>query len=145
MNTDEFFDEQLPGSKIKSAIVSSYFWKWSRVMIPQVKSRGKKIGYIDFFSGQGKYDDGADSTPILIIKMAVSNQDLTEMLVTIFNDKNKANITKLEEEINNIKGVSNLKHKPIFLNDTVGKEIVEQFNLRMIHGLDNLQRFVDMS
>ena len=114
MNTDEFFDEQLPGSKIKSAIVSSYFWKWSRVMIPQVKSRGKKIGYIDFFSGQGKYDDGADSTPILIIKMAVSNQDLTEMLVTIFNDKNKANITKLEEEINNIEGVSNLKHKPIF-------------------------------
>ncbi len=50
---EDFFDEQLPGSKIKSKIVSSYFWKWAKVMISQVKSRGRKIGYLDFYCGPG--------------------------------------------------------------------------------------------
>ena len=121
-----FFDEQLPGSKIKSKIVSSYFWKWAKVMISQVKGRGNKIGYIDFFSGPGKYEDGADSTPLLILKAALTNQDMTDMLVTIFNDKNPENVEKLEKEINEIENISRLKYKPVLMKDNIGKGIVEQ-------------------
>jgi three-Cys-motif partner protein len=123
---EDFFEEQLPGSKIKSKIVSSYFWKWAKVMVPQVKKRGKKIGYLDFFCGPGKYKDGTDSTPLLILKAALTNSDMSDMLVTVFNDKEPLNVEKLETEINAIETISKLKNKPTFIKSIIGKDIVEQ-------------------
>lgn len=120
---NEFFDEQLPGSKIKSQIVSSYFWKWAKVMIPHVKKSGSKIGYMDFFCGPGKYEDGSDSTPILILKAAISNPEMANMLVCVFNDNEPTNIDKLENEINSITDIGLLKYKPQFLRETVGVNV----------------------
>src|SRR5829696_8363953 len=85
-----FFYEQLPGSKIKTNIVSNYFWKWAKVMVAKVKGKRNKIGYIDFFCGPGTYEDGSDSTPVQIIKIALNNSDISQMLVSIFNDKDEA-------------------------------------------------------
>jgi three-Cys-motif partner protein len=125
--SEEFFEEQLQGSKIKSQIVYSYFWKWAKVMVSQVRGKGDKIAYIDFFCGPGKYDDGSDSTPVLILKTALSNTEIAKMLVTVFNDKEEKNISKLKEIINNIQDINTLKYKPRVLNYTVGQEIVDLF------------------
>lgn len=124
---NEFFNEQLPGSKIKTRIVTSYFWKWAKVMVSQVKGRGNKIGYIDFFCGPGTYEDGADSTPVQIIKAALSDFEMSKMLVTVFNDGDAANVEKLQNEIAAIEGIQNLKYKPEVRNDNVGDEIVQEF------------------
>jgi three-Cys-motif partner protein len=123
---NEFFDEQLPGSKIKSQIVESYFWKWAKVMIHRVKPFGKKIGYLDFFCGPGKYDDDSISTPLLILKAAVNNPDMAEMLVSVFNDKDPDNVEKLKAEVLQMEGFEKLKHKPTFMKNIVGNEIVEE-------------------
>jgi hypothetical protein len=56
-----FFEETKEQSLVKSAIVSKYFWAWAKVMMPRVKSAGKKIAYIDLFAGPGRYKDGTQS------------------------------------------------------------------------------------
>ncbi len=49
----DFFEEQLPNSKVKSEIVSNYFVKWARIIKGQVRGRGDKLGYLDFFFRSG--------------------------------------------------------------------------------------------
>jgi hypothetical protein len=62
---NDFFEVQLLSSKIKSAIVAGYFFKWANVMKGMAERGEGKLGYLDFFSGPGKYEDGSDSTLIL--------------------------------------------------------------------------------
>lgn len=129
---EDFFGEQLPGSKIKSRIVSEYFRKWSKVMIPRVRGKGDKLGYLDFFCGPGKYEDGSNSTPLIILNMAVSDNDLSNMLVTVFNDKDEQSVNKLEEEVGEIDGIEKLKYKPSFRQDTVGQELANIYKEKEI-------------
>ena len=137
---EDFFEEQLPGSKVKSEIVSSYFRQWANVIMPSAKRNASKIGYLDFFSGQGKYDDGSDSTPLLILKSALSNDGVRDMLVSFFNDKEKSNVEKLEEEIKKIPNIDKLKYKPVINNVSIGGEVVEQ--LKKVHLIPSLV-FID--
>lgn len=128
MSSSEFFEEQLEGSKIKSQIVASYFRKWAKIMLPRVKGKGDKIGYLDFFCGPGRYEDGSSSTPILILKSALENTELKKMLVTLFNDQEKANIEKLKKEIDELSGIDELNYEPIIMHDTIGEEIVKKLS-----------------
>jgi hypothetical protein len=64
VDTEEFFDTQREPSHIKPAIVSGYFSAWANVMVK--KARQPVIGYLDLFAGKGRFDDGSDSTPILL-------------------------------------------------------------------------------
>ena len=50
------------------------------------------MAYIDLFSGPGRYDDQSKSTPLLVLETILTNADLTNWMVTLFNDKDKANI-----------------------------------------------------
>jgi three-Cys-motif partner protein len=83
MAKSAFFDEQLPGSKVKSDIVSQYFHKWQKVIVGQVKRSNGNLGYLDFFCGPGKYDDGSDSTPLMILKQGIEDPYLRDHLVTL--------------------------------------------------------------
>jgi three-Cys-motif partner protein len=122
MSKEDFFEEQLPCSKIKTSIVTSYFNGWSKIMLKWSDT----IGYVDLFAGPGKYEDGADSTPLIIIKSAIANKDLSSSLVTIFNDKGKINIEKLKFEISSLPGIKSLKHEPLIDNAIVGDDIVNK-------------------
>lgn len=133
MNTNNFFDETTEQSEVKRAIVSKYFWAWAKVIIPRAKSRSNKIAYIDLFAGPGRYKDGTKSTPILILEQAIADDDMRNMLVTIFNDKNSNNTSDLEREIKLIKDIDILKYQPQVYNDEVGDEIVKIFaKMRLI-------------
>lgn len=123
---EDFFEEQLPGSRIKTSIVSSYFWKWSKVMVARVKGKGEKIGYLDFFCGPGKYEDGTDSTPLVILKAAIRDVQLSKMLVSIFNDKKEEDVDKLEAVVKKLEGIEKLKYAPSFRKDTIGSEVVKE-------------------
>lgn len=121
-----FFVEQLAGSKVKSSIVSQYFKKWSKVIIGQVKRTNGDLAYLDFFCGPGKYEDGSDSTPLLILSQAVEDPYLCEHLISLFNDHSPENVEKLQQAIATIPGIERLKHAPVVLNETVGGELVKQ-------------------
>ena len=64
---EKFFEVQKEASRIKSAIVVKYFQAWTRVMVPQVRSKANpRLLYIDLFCGPGMYEDESQSTLLLI-------------------------------------------------------------------------------
>src|SRR5256714_15685568 len=120
-----FFEETKEQSLVKSAIVSKYFWAWAKVMMSQIRSTTKKIAYMDLFAGPGRYKDGTQSTPLLVLQRAISDADMRNMLLTVFNDKDDDNSRSLEKAISELPGVDKLKCKPRVMNEEVGTEMVK--------------------
>jgi three-Cys-motif partner protein len=125
MADSSFFDESRDNSLVKAEIVAKYFWAWARVIIPTAKKWNNNIAYIDLFSGPGRYKDGSKSTPLLILERAITDPDMSQMLVTLFNDKDSDNTQSLQQAIESIPDIGRLKHTPIVLNKEVGEEIVQ--------------------
>lgn len=123
-----FFDHSTDQSRVKSAIVANYFWAWAKVIISVAKkSRDRRIAYIDLFAGPGRYTDGTLSTPLRILERAITDPDMRDMLVTVFNDLNSDHSRTLEAAIASLPGIETLRYKPQVHNYEVGDEIVKQF------------------
>jgi len=128
-----FFDESREQSVIKARIISKYFWAWAKVIIPTAKQHANRIAYIDLFAGPGRYKDGTVSTPLKILEQAIADPDMSQMLVTLFNDKDEKNAGELETAIGGLPGIEKMKYKPQIANQEVGTEIVQLFNrMRMV-------------
>jgi len=133
MGAKGFFDEYREQSRVKSKIVSKYFWAWAQVMVATAKGRGEdKIAYIDLFAGPGRYGDDAKSTPLLVLERAVQNPDLCRMLVVLFNDKNPDYARSLQEAIDSTPEFKRFRYQPQVANDPVGEEIVAEFENRRL-------------
>jgi len=105
-----FFEQSTDQSRVKAAIVANYFWAWAKVILSVAKkSRDRRIAYIDLFAGPGRYTDGTMSTPLLILERAISDPDMRDMLVTVFNDRNSDHSKTLETAIASVKGVETLR------------------------------------
>ena len=124
---NNFFDESTEQSEVKTTIVSKYFWAWAHVIIPSAKKGANKIAYIDLFAGPGRYKDGTNSTPLLILEQAIADENMRQMLVTIFNDKDENNTKSLETAISKLPGIENIRYKPEIYRYEVGSEIVKMF------------------
>lgn len=126
MTDRSFFDEPREQSLVKAEIVAKYFWAWAKVIIPQAKKRGSRIGYVDLFCGPSRYKDGSKSTPLLILERAIADREMREMLVTIFNDKDSNNTQSLQQAINSMPEIDSLRNRPRVFNNEIGKEIVQE-------------------
>lgn len=136
MSVSSFFDESTEQSRIKAEIVSKYLWAWAKVVIKTSKKYGNRIGYIDLFAGTGKYKDGTKSTPLLILEKAISDKDMQNMLVAIFNDADPNTAKTLEENINSLPGIKTLKYQQQIFNETVNDTSSDLFKTtRMIPSL----------
>ncbi len=124
---NRFFAESKEQSKVKSQILVKYFSTWAKVIIPTAKKHGNKIGFLDLFAGPGAYEDGTESTPIIVLQAAVQDSELSQMLVTIFNDIDKRNAALLQKAIRGIPNIAALRHQPRVYNDAVGKEMADIF------------------
>ncbi len=129
MATESFFDESKQQSQVKSTIVAKYFDAWSRVMMATQNryNRGNRIAYIDLFAGPGRYSDGTNSTPLLVLERAIQDQSLRQRLVTIFNDKDECKTDSLQRAINELPDIGTLKYSPRVLTQEVGEKIVKGF------------------
>lgn len=125
---NDFYCKKTDSSRIKTGLVVKYFHAWSKIM-----SSHDKIGYLDLFSGPGKYEDGTYSTPLLVTKHVIEDPTLSKKILLGFNDEKKEFITSLEENIYSLKEFQTLKHKPIFCNETVDKDYYKKIGkLNMI-------------
>ncbi len=86
-----------------------------------------KIAYIDLFAGPGRYEDGAKSTPLLILEQAIAEPAFRENLVTWFNDKDEENTSTLAKAIKELPGIETLKREPRVYTNEIGTEIVRLF------------------
>jgi three-Cys-motif partner protein len=129
MTKNSFFNEQKEQSLIKARIVEKYFWAWAKVIISKVKgsSSVQKIAYVDLFAGAGRYKDGSKSTPVKVLETAIADPDMRNMLVSIFNDADVENVNSLQQAIDSIPGIENLKYRPQISKYEVGEDIVKTF------------------
>lgn len=130
--TKSFFEEQKEQSLIKASIVEKYFGAWAKVMISVIKKSHRpnvpqKIAYIDLFAGAGRYKDGSESTPLKVLEKAIEDDDMRDMLVSLFNDVDKNNVQSLESAISQISGIEKLKYPPKIINREIGENIVQMF------------------
>ena len=117
MKEQNFFEKQTLSSKVKASIVSEYFPKYcSRIVRKHVP---EKIGYLDLFSGPGMYEDGNPSTPILIARNCLKDEDLKNRVWMVFNDKCYSE--QLKENFNKEFPEGTFKYKPHFGHSTVGE------------------------
>jgi three-Cys-motif partner protein len=82
---------------------------------------------IDCLAGPGRYQDGTESTPIEVLKKAIGDEKLSQMLVSVFNDKDKKNVRSLESQIMGISGIERLKHRPQILCSEVDGSTARAF------------------
>lgn len=126
MAANEFFHAPDGRSVVKAEIVSKYFGAWANVIKGSVRAHGGKMGYIDLFAGPGRYNDGTESTPLMVARRTVEDPDLLEMLVLAFNDADPKNVDRLQEELSQIEGIAGLRHKPLILNEEVDTNLAEE-------------------
>lgn len=121
----DFYDEMTEQSQVKAEIVRKYFYAWAKIIIPQVKKRGgRKIAYLDLFAGRGRYEDGNKSTPLLVLEAAIRDQEMSQRLVTLFNEGDPDNARLLQEEINALPGIDQLRNKPKVQNHQIGEPVL---------------------
>ena len=123
-----FFKTKSDESAVKARIVEKYFSVWSKVVAPTAKKRGNKLGYIDLFAGPGRYRDGSASTPIMVLQSAVRDPDLSQMLVSFFNDQDENHTRTLESEIAKIENINSLKYPPVIRCSAIGDTVAEFLN-----------------
>jgi three-Cys-motif partner protein len=109
-----FHVPQISSSTVKSTIVSTYFMQWTKMVAVHAKKAGNKIGFLDFFSGSGKDDDGSETAPLLVLKSAVECEEVGNMLVPVFCDKDAKNIIKLRQSVAHLNGLEKLAYGPRF-------------------------------
>lgn len=118
-----FFEHQSKSSYIKAKIVSSYFPQYCRILL---KNPQKELRYIDLFSGPGIYEDGHESTPIMIGEECYKDQRLRNLVKMQFNDKNFKNILENNFLARFPKGT--FRYEPFFADRTIGEsESVERY------------------
>ena len=120
-----FFDAQKSQSKVKADIVSKYFYAWAKIIMPQ--ARADKVAYVDLYCGPGKFEDGSDSTPILILQRAIQFEDMQNKVLTFFNDMDPEHVKKLEKTAMKLPGIKRLKHEPKFVEGEVEEKMTKLF------------------
>jgi three-Cys-motif partner protein len=126
--SENFFDESKDQSVVKATIVTKYFSAWAQIIGRAVKNQGgQKICYIDLFCGPGTYKDGTASTPIRVLEEAIADPLLRDLLVTIFNDREKEHCESLQAALEGLPGYENLRNKPVIINEEVGDNMVQKF------------------
>lgn len=71
------------------------------------------------FAGPGRYDDGSQSTPLLVLEKALERDERARALVSVFNEPNTEYHRRLEANIKSLPGIERLAHEPIFMSETV--------------------------
>lgn len=118
-----FFESPSEQSKVKTRLVCKYFNAWSKVM-----SHKNRLAYIDLFCGPGVYDDGTESTPLIITKEILNNGNLSNKFVLFFNDNDEKNIKSLGTSLKNLNAFKKLKFSPKFSCMEVNKSLANFFS-----------------
>ncbi|MCK4817700.1 three-Cys-motif partner protein TcmP [bacterium] len=120
---EDFFEEPFKQSKVKSQIVAKYFDVWANI----IAGYGEQIAYVDLFAGQGYYEDGTESTPLLILKKAFENPKIAQKLIIEFNDQNVQYVESLRRAVNQLDGIANLPKPPKFSSVKISRDIAKQY------------------
>lgn len=118
-----FFESPSEQSKVKTRLVCKYFNAWSKVM-----KHKNRLAYIDLFCGPGVYDDGTESTPMIITKTILNDDNLSDKFILFFNDKDEEKVESLKSAIEGIDNYEKLKFLPNFACMEVNDALANSFS-----------------
>jgi three-Cys-motif partner protein len=124
--SDEFFQEPTPGSAVKAAIVSKYFWAWAKVLYNKPGRQGRPLRYLDLYAGPGCYDDGTASTPLLVIEKAIADANFRHLVAAHLNDIGPEKCRALKGAIQALPGIESLRYPPIVESRAVDEAMARQ-------------------
>jgi three-Cys-motif partner protein len=127
--TDNFFGQQQEKSKIKTLIVTDFFKAYFPIINNSVGKESNEIIYLDLFCGPGKFDDGANSTPLALLDLInnFKNDEIRNKLRIVFNDENEDFVELLNENISSHEVLGRLKFKPTIMNKRAGEVDIKLF------------------
>ncbi len=118
----KFYAQQTAQSRIKAEIITKYFASRAKIISG---AGATKMVYVDLWAGRGRYGDGSESTPLMVLRRAIDDPVVSKSLVTIFNDKEHADV--LRAEIRALPGVETLRYEPSVYDTEVGAATPEVF------------------
>lgn len=62
---DSFFEQRREWSKYKHAILGKYLYVW----VSKLSSKYRELAFVDTCAGEGRYDDGAEGSPLIASRM----------------------------------------------------------------------------
>lgn len=131
----DFFAEPTPESRTKAEIVSNYFVAWAKII--STRANVERIGYIDLYAGPGRYEDGTDTTPILVMEKALSEPSVATRLVSVFNDSEPQVAEALDAALRGLEGIAQLPVEPSVSVSEVDAALVERF--------EDIQRMIPLA
>lgn len=134
MDIATFFEEANDRSMAKARLVSDYFGVGSAA---HLATGHHPIAYIESCAGPGRYQDGTESTPLLVLRQAVAWQPLADSLVSVFNDFEPAYAAALRQAIKGLPGVGRLRFEPVVTSEALSPQLIDQLD-----GLGDLPRLV---
>lgn len=103
-----FFTGVMDHSKVKLSILNAYTIPWMRKIVLN-KYGPKRCLVIDGFSGKGKYDDGSDGSPLILIKNALGFYEQSDdngwdppKIFIFLNELNPENHSELIQNITDL-------------------------------------------
>src|SRR5205807_8818420 len=111
----QFYAQQTAQSKVKAEIITKYAASRAEII---TGAGATKAVHLDLWAGRGRYDDGAESTPLMVLRNAIADGVVRRSLMTIFNDKDHA--AELRAEIDALPGIDTLAYRPEVLDMAVG-------------------------
>ena len=123
MKKEEFYQTPSDASRVKQAIVATYFGAWKNVL--KTWRSSPTLGYVDLYSGPGLYADGSFSTPLLVLQQAIEDDYLREKFVAIFNDGDPQLAAALRINIGRFPGINQLRNKPRVYDYDVSARVIE--------------------
>ena len=97
--SSDFFNTRSLRSQVKSLVVGEYYRQWGYIIANSSDPSGGAMGYVDLFCGPGIYEDGSESTPLVVLRETLHSDVLRNRVLLVFNDENRARVRKLKDAI----------------------------------------------
>lgn len=126
MDHETFFDEVNARTLVKAKLVADYFAVWSAAVL--ASRTVKSLAYVEFSAGPGRFGDGTESTPLLVLRHALEWPPLADRLVTVFNDINSDYVASLRQAVDELPGIERLRFRPVFINEEMDIHLVDRLS-----------------
>ena len=127
--SNNFFATQSERSRVKSMVVGRYYGRWGHIIANSGGPGSGAMGYVDVFCGPGLYEDGTESTPLMVLRETLRSPTLRSRVQLVFNDENPGYVRTLEEAVQGVVDDAplGLGRSPMYSAFEVGADALEWF------------------
>jgi three-Cys-motif partner protein len=105
--SSDFFEAKKPWSPYKDMILSYYLTPY----LPKVCSLAKPVVVVDCFAGPGRFEDGSEGSPLIILKAVREIVGKGKAVSAVFIEEKRKYFKRLQEAVKDYRDVCHTKHE----------------------------------